>query len=210
MQTKHKIQNLIILDESGSMSAIKNSIISGFNEVVQTIKGVALQFPDQEHIVTMITFNGFGIKTLIDEQPVEKLNEIDGDKYLPNSITPLFDAMGFGINKLIKATYDQSDFNVLVTILTDGEENSSIEFKGEAIKKLVEDLKQKNWTFTYMGANHDVEKFASSMSIDNSMSFQANESDIKLMFKKEANARHAWSQKIHLNEDMSSAKYFEG
>jgi hypothetical protein len=35
-----QVYNLIILNESGSMEAIKKSTISGFYEVVQTIKGI--------------------------------------------------------------------------------------------------------------------------------------------------------------------------
>ncbi len=35
---KHQVHNLIILDESGSMESIKDTIIQGFNEIVQTIK----------------------------------------------------------------------------------------------------------------------------------------------------------------------------
>lgn len=53
----------------------------------------------------------------------------------PDSLTPLFDAMGFSINKLKKLLEGQSDYNVLVTILTDGEENASKEFSGADIKK---------------------------------------------------------------------------
>ena len=34
------VHSLIIFDESGSMEAIKAAAISGFNEVVQTIKGI--------------------------------------------------------------------------------------------------------------------------------------------------------------------------
>jgi hypothetical protein len=40
MKNKHQVHNLIILDESGSMSSIKSSIISGFNELVQSVKGI--------------------------------------------------------------------------------------------------------------------------------------------------------------------------
>ena len=47
------VHNLVILDESGSMEAIKSATISGFNEVVQTIKGVEKQFPEQEHFVSL-------------------------------------------------------------------------------------------------------------------------------------------------------------
>jgi hypothetical protein len=40
MSNKHQVHNLIILDESGSMESIKEATIQGFNEIVQTIKGV--------------------------------------------------------------------------------------------------------------------------------------------------------------------------
>ena len=46
MEKKHQVHNLIILDESGSMESIKEPIISGFNELVQTIKGIEKDFPE--------------------------------------------------------------------------------------------------------------------------------------------------------------------
>ena len=57
MEAKHQVHNLIILDESGSMSSIKPQIISGFNELVQSIKGIQKQFPEQEHDISIISFN---------------------------------------------------------------------------------------------------------------------------------------------------------
>ena len=185
METKHQVHNLILLDESGSMWSIKNTIIQGFNEIVQTVKGIALQYPEQEHLITFVTFNGLKIKTLHYCEPVEKLNEIDEKKYQPDASTPLYDAMGFSFAKLRKELEGKTEYNVLVTILTDGEENSSKEFSGAAIKQLVEELSQNNWTFTYIGADHDVEKFAISISITNAMQFNKNEADMKEMFVKE-------------------------
>ena len=95
METKHQVHNLILLDESGSMTSIKNTIIQGFNEIVQTVKGIALQYPEQEHLITFVTFNGLKIRTLHYCEPVEKLKEIDEKKYQPDASTPLYDAMGF-------------------------------------------------------------------------------------------------------------------
>jgi uncharacterized protein YegL len=201
MEQKHKIINLIILDESGSMQSIKEATISGFNEVVQTVKGVEKQFPEQEHIITLVTFNGMGIKTLLFNEPVAKLDQIDGKKYQPDSLTPLFDAMGFSLTRLRKEVESYSDYNVLVTILTDGMENDSKEYNGLAIKKLVDELSLKNWTFTYIGANHDVVEFAATISITNTMSFQANEADMKNMFAKESKARMKYSQNISSKKD---------
>ena len=201
MESKHKVYNLIILDESGSMSSIRDTIIKGFNEVVETVKGVALQYPEQEHLISLVTFNALEIKTLLTNEEVSKLKLIDESKYIPSSMTPLFDAMGESISRLRGVINLASDYNVLVTILTDGEENASREFSGATIKKMIDELKMQNWTFTYIGANHDVEKFALSISITNTMSFEANEADMKDMFEKEKSSRMRFSEKIRKKEN---------
>lgn len=205
---KHKAYNLIVLDESGSMESIKRATISGFNEVVQTIKEVEKQFPDQEHFVTLITFNGGGIKTLLDKERVTLLSEIDERKYQPNASTPLYDALGFGINSLNNYLQDKTEYNVLVTVLTDGEENASREFNRSQISRIITELKEKGWTFTYMGANQDVEAVASALSIENSMAFEANDQDMKRMFDKEKGSRMAYYQKVQNKEDLRSG-YFD-
>jgi hypothetical protein len=208
MEKKQQVHNLIILDESGSMGSIKTTIIQGFNELVQTIQGIEKQFPEQEHLITFVSFNSLGQKVFHFVDPVSKLKQLDDKTYKPDALTPLFDAMGFSINKLKQSLQAQSDYNVLVTILTDGEENDSKEFSRNDIKKLVEDLKHNRWTFTYIGTDHDVEKIASSLSINNTMVFEKNDADIKRMFMKEQSARANYSQKIRSKEDISS-NYFE-
>jgi uncharacterized protein YegL len=208
MEKKHQIHNLIILDESGSMESIKTTIIQGFNELVQTIQGIEKQFPEQEHFISIVSFNGLGQKLLHFIDPAVKLKQIDDKSYKPDASTPLFDAMGFSINKLKQSLQGQTDYNVLVTILTDGEENTSEEFSGNDIKKLVEELKENRWTFTYIGTDHDVEKIAISLSINNTMGFKKDEADIKRMFLKEQSSRMNYSRKIRTKEDTTS-NYFE-
>jgi len=208
MEKKHQVHNLIILDESGSMESIKTTIIQGFNELVQTIQGIEKQFPEQEHFISFVSFNGLGQKLLHFIDPASKLKQIDDKIYKPDASTPLFDAMGFSINKLKQSLQGQTDYNVLVTILTDGEENASKEFSGNDIKKLVEELKQNRWTFTYIGTDHDVEKITLSLSINNTMIFAKSEAGIKDMFMKEQRARAKYSQKIRSKEDTTS-NYFD-
>lgn len=207
METKHQVHNLIILDESGSMEPIKKTIIQGFNEIVQTVKGIENQFPEQEHFISLVTFNGFGNKILHFIDPASKLEQIDEKRYKPDSMTPLYDAMGFSFTKLRKVLENQTDYNVLVTILTDGEENASKEYTGIAIKKLIEELQLNRWTFTYIGTDHDVEKFVASISITNTIHFQKNEADMKLMFAKENSSRANYSQKIRDKKDTSNDFY---
>jgi hypothetical protein len=208
MATDH-VYNLIILDESGSMSTIKESTISGFNEIVQTIKGIEKQFPEQKHFISLVTFNGLGIKTKLDKQAVSGLLQIDKETYNPDSLTPLYDAIGLSVLKLRMDIAGVENANVLVTILTDGEENDSKEFSGSQIKKIIDEQKALGWTFTYIGANHDVEKVAASISISNTMNFNANPADVHAMFMKENNSRVRFSRKIHEKEDPREDFYNE-
>lgn len=207
METKHQVHNLIILDESGSMDSIKKTIIQGFNEIVQTVKGIEQNFPEQEHFISLVTFNGLGQKVLHFTDPVKKLEQIDDAKYQPAASTPLYDAMGFSFAMLRKVLEFKPDHNVLVTILTDGEENASKEYSGKDIKKMIEELKLNRWTFTYIGTDHDVEKFAASISITNTLVFHKNESDMKAMFVKEQSSRRAYSEKIRNKTNTSDDFY---
>jgi hypothetical protein len=117
--------------------------------------------------------------------------------------------MGFAFAKLRHLLENETGYNVLVTILTDGEENASKEYSGEAIKNIIEALKLKGWTFTYIGADHDVHKFATSISITNTMVFEKNEANMKMMFAKEKSARSRYSDKIRFERNVDEDFYKE-
>lgn len=185
---RQRVFNLIILDESGSMSSIEKQAIDGVNETVQTIRSAQKKYEDQVHYVTFVSFNSDAVKTIYDKVEVSKVKEITNKDYCPECCTPLYDAMGNSLNALRKSVAE--DDVVLVTIITDGYENASREYSGQAIKSLVESLKTKGWIFTYIGANQDVEKVASSISITNTLSFSANAEGTSAMFAREGKARH--------------------
>ena len=205
--TTDKVYNLIILDESGSMSSIKKSTISGFNEVVQTIKGIEKNFPEQEHYISLVSFNGFGIKTLLDKQPASSLSLIDEKTYNPDSMTPLYDAIALSVLKLKIDVAGIENANVLVTILTDGEENVSKEFSHAQVNNIIQEQKKQGWTFTYIGANHDVEKVAHSISISNTLVFEPNDDNMHAMFSIESDSRRRYSEKLRNKEDLSEDFY---
>ena len=170
---KTRIFNLIIMDESGSMQSIKQAAINGMNETVQSIRDAQNKHEDQEHIVTLVSFNSSDIKTIYDCVPAAEVKELTDNDYNPSCCTPLYDAMGHALNGLRPKV--GSEDKVLVTIITDGEENSSSEYNGKAIKALVEELKGKGWVFAYIGANQDVEKVAATISVTNVMNFCATD-----------------------------------
>ncbi len=207
MNTKHHVHNLIILDESGSMGSIKSAIIKGFNEIVETVKGVEKQFPEQQHFISFVTFNGLGLKTLIWKEPVDKINMIDEKAYRPEASTPLYDAIGSSCTQLRKELDSETDYNVLVTILTDGLENASKEYSGKAVRQLIEELKLNHWAFTYIGAEHDVENSANSISITNTLVFKKDAAGMKSMFERESRSRHSHSMRIRNHEDTNKDFY---
>ena len=89
----------------------------------------------------------------------------------PDCCTALYDAMGISINRLHKKVTPED--NVLVTVITDGYENSSREYRQSDIKSLVERLKSEGWVFAYIGANQDVLQVGESLAIRNTLSFEA-------------------------------------
>lgn len=108
---------------------------------------------------------------------------------------------------LLKIQFTYRQHFICKIFLNNGEENASKEYTVIAIKKLIEELKLNNWIFTYIGADHDVEKFAFSISITNAMTFQKNDEDMNLMFAKEKSARSNYSKKIRANEDTNEDFY---
>ena len=207
---KTRIFNLIILDASGSMYAIKQAAINSFNETIQTIRSAQEKHPEQEHFVTLVAFNSDEIKTIYDCAEVSGLKELTDSEYEPNCATPLYDAMGTSISKLKKKVAE--DDHVLVTIITDGEENSSEEYSGKAIKSLVDNMKSRGWVFTYMGANQDVEKVAATISITNVMNFEATSQGTKNMMKSENVRRCCMYDRISdgsFDADEENSNYFK-
>ena len=188
-----KVYNLIILDESGSMSAIYHEALTGVNETLQTIRMAKEEHPEQEHFVTLVAFDSGHYNEIYKGTPAGKAVDITSEQYRPFGGTPLYDAMGRAITEL-RSHLEYLDTNmkdtaVLVTVITDGYENASREYTGPAIKALVEEMRKKGWVFTYIGANQDVEKVAESMAINNRMAFCSTREGTQDMFAKERMAR---------------------
>ena len=83
-----KIYHLIILDESGSMAAIKPAILSGFNELVQSIHAENQQDEALRHYIYFFSFNSMGTREIIPLQEVSEMHLLTDANYQPNAMTP--------------------------------------------------------------------------------------------------------------------------
>ena len=209
-----KVFNLIILDASGSMEAIRKQAIDGVNETIQTIKAEQDKDPDMLQFVTFVSFNSAMTNVVYDRVLANKVTELRSQDYVPNCCTPLYDAVGTAVTNL--RDYVDKDDTVLVTVITDGYENASREFNGPAIYKLIGEMREKGWIFTYIGANQDVEKVAQSLNINNRMSFCSSEEGTKEMFAKEKESRGRFYERLRSfksgnmsKEDFDSSSFFD-
>ena len=206
---KTRIFNLIIIDESGSMQSIKRAAIDSVNETIQTIRSAEQKHPEQEHYVSLVSFND-DVKTIYDCVEVEQVKEIDDETYQPSCCTALYDAMGISLTKLRKRVAESD--KVLVTVVTDGYENASKEYSGKAIKALVDELKAKGWVFAYIGANQDVEAVAATISITNVIQFEANPSGTQEMTARVNRGRNRLYESIaadHFDSKSANESFFD-
>ena len=185
-----KIHNLIIVDESGSMYSLYNAALNGMNETIRTIQNLANECPEQTQEVTLITFDTSHYKTILDSAPASKARELTHEDYHPSGGTPLYDALGKALNDLEPKVKENEA--VLVTVITDGYENASCEYSLADIKALVERLDKAGWLFSYIGANQDSAAVGNSMGIKDTLDFNANEDEMKMMWTVQNDCRREY------------------
>ncbi len=208
MKQQKRVFNLIIVDESGSMSIIRRQAFAGMNETLQTIRQMQEQIPEQEQHVTLVTFDSGHTKWHYDNVAAAQTHNLKWDDYTPNAATPLYDAMGKAISK-VNAQIEEGD-NVLVTVITDGEENCSIEWTLKMVRTMIEKLKKQNWTFTLIGTdNLDVENMAQAFAIDEHMEFHQDVEGTKTMFARERRSRMCYNSRLATNTPMAAGSFFE-
>lgn len=198
------VRNLIILDASGSMTLIYKQALSGLNETIQTIRQAAINTPALQQIVTLSSFSTSGYNTIYDNVLASEALDIASYQYRPGGGTPLYDAIGKGIAAM-DAVKGEND-SVLVTIITDGEENCSTEFNGPQIKALIEQKRGNGWVFTYIGANQDVERVASELSINHHMAFETTEEGTQDMFEHERSSRLCFYSRLKNKLDSANCQ----
>ena len=202
-----RVFNLIIVDESGSMSIIRKQAFAGMNETLQTVRQMQEKFPDQEQRVSLVTFDTSHTTWHYDNTPSSDTKNLDWKAYNPGGGTPLYDAMGSAIAKVI-AQIEDGD-NVLVTVITDGEENSSQEWTLKMVRTMIEKLKKQNWTFTLIGTdNLDVETMAQSFAIEEHMEFQQTEAGTRAMFARERRSRERYNCCVAEDAAMPTGSFF--
>lgn len=139
-----------VLDASGSMEAIRQATISGFNEFKND------QAREDGNAFFTLTLFDTEFVTVCSAVPVREVPDLEIATYAPGGMTALYDAIGHTMRITDDFVAANKPDQVLFVIMTDGEENSSREFSRDAIFSLIRDRQKLNdYEFIYLGANQD-------------------------------------------------------
>ena len=108
--------------------------------------------------------------------PIDSVSPLTLDIYQPIGATPLYDAMGVSISRMMEDVDTLSEYSVMVTIISDGLENASRFYSKTLVSWMVNELSEKGWSFSYMGTDEEVMGQAMKLHIDSVHYFQQTDS----------------------------------
>lgn len=151
-----------VLDRSGSMEPFAEKTLDGLHGFIK-----------EQADNTTFTLNLFNdkISTIYSNVIKKNVRHLRKAVYRPNGGTALMDAIGHTIKMAEDVEPKQwADWNdddtVTIVILTDGEENSSTEYKTDDIHNLIESKRMTGWKFVFLGANQDAFKVAEEICVN--------------------------------------------
>lgn len=177
---KSKTYYHLVLDASGSMNPVRNSTIEAVNQQVKSIRALAEKHPDQEISISLTLFNTTARCLFADFSP-KKAPYIGKKEYNPEGGTALLDALGTRITETEHKLRLEDD--VVLVVVTDGEENSSQYFTFPQIANTIERLKKtERWSFSFIGADMDAWSIASKLNFSRDEVIHADKQAMKSTF----------------------------
>lgn len=131
----------ILLDRSASMQSQWAEALSSINGYVKELPkdtNVHLAAFDHDYVVMRNT-------------TAKKWTPLHSEELQPRGNTRLFDAAA----RIMQRAIDDNAERTIIVVMTDGEENSSLNFKQADVKALANVLDSKKWELVFLGANFD-------------------------------------------------------
>ena len=149
-----------VLDRSGSMNALAEDAIAGFDALLSEQKKI-----NPETLFSLSIFD-HEIIAIHDSVPLIDVPNLSSEIYVPRGATALNDAIGTMIQQIGKR--EKRSTRVLIAILTDGKENSSRQFSRNDIMRMVTYRRTTyDWQFIFIGPK-DAFEYALSIGIPRS------------------------------------------
>lgn len=149
---------VIVLDESGSMMCIRDQIIKSINDLILEQK----QIRERPATFTLVKFSD-NVSRTITNRLLTNVQALSYSDYDPSGSTALYDAIGSTID------WFRNEKDVLMVIVTDGQENASKKYTRLQINKMIDEKKEKNnWTYVYLSSDLNTEIQGNNMGLQQS------------------------------------------
>ena len=173
----------VLVDRSGSMAQCRDDMEGGLNTFVGSQAG---EPGDAE-----ITLAQFDTKYEL-VWPLRPINDAPKYTLVPRGCTALLDAMGRFITEVGEelAKRDEGDRpgKVIVCIVTDGYENSSVDWTRGRVKELVEQqARQWGWEFVFLGADMDAVQEGATVGIPHKSSLTFDKGNARDVYSRASN-----------------------
>ncbi len=169
-----KTELVLIMDRSGSMHDIQKEMEGGINSFVDEQKK-----GEDECVMTVVRFDT-EYELLHSGAPIAEIPHIHLE---PRGMTALFDAVGKTLVTVRERTKPED--RVIVLVVTDGEENQSVEYRGPEgrarVLALVEECKKLDWQFVFLGADMDAFAGGASVGFDHGKTLSLDKSSASVM-----------------------------
>ncbi|MBJ7260173.1 MAG: VWA domain-containing protein [Chthoniobacterales bacterium] len=183
-----------ILDRSGSMTSQVDAAIKGFND----FRHAQCDVPGQARFSLVLFDDQYDVTCA--SVPIREVVDLDRRTFVPRGSTALLDAIGRTIDelgaRLVAMPEAARPAQVIVAILTDGEENSSLQFTlADISSRIAHQRAVYGWQFFFLGADQDAIATAVKLNIDqgSAMRFSADhagyDSSTKAMSRKMSSLR---------------------
>ena len=161
MKDKLQTHCAFCIDESGSVGNIIVPLVEAYNQTVTDIRQGVLD-EGQEASMTALAFGDRVLKhrILYVGEQVQTVRALSAEDFNPSGMTPLFDSVYRAIKKLEELDDGKPGTSLVVSVVTDGEENQSVDPGVPTTVRLIEEKTNTDrWTFTFLVPNGREDNF---------------------------------------------------
>jgi len=203
----------VLLDRSGSMQAIADDVIGGFNHLLAEQKA-----DGADARMTLVQFDSQDPEEVIaDAVPVLEVVDLDAATFVPRGGTPLLDATGRIIARAsahaaqLAACGSPAEDITIVTV-TDGQENQSRELGLDQVRAMISAKQSAGWTFAFLSAGLDAYGEAGRMGLDarSTQAFPASAAGARAAWASTSEAVSRKRDHLRRGEDFDRQDLFEG
>jgi hypothetical protein len=151
----------IILDRSGSMSSCRAETIGAVNAYLTKARADGVL---KEADLDLTIFDNESIDSIRSGAPIA-LADITDQDFVPRGYTPLYDAIGRGIDSLDARLAKSGSGKAILVVVTDGMENASRKHDHSTISELIKARQEAGWLVIFLGAGLDAAQQGTNLGI---------------------------------------------